>query len=254
MIIYKITNLKNNKIYVGQDTKNNPKYYGSGTYLKRAIKKYGKRNFKKEILERCKTTEELNQVEKHWIKKLNSKNKKIGYNLTDGGDGAVGYQHTMETKMKMSISHKNMSNETKQKLSKSLIGNKNSLGYKHTDESRKNMSESKIGKKHTEETKRKLSKLHKGKQFTEEHRKNLSKAQMGNKNCLGHKHTEETKRKLSISNKGKSPWNKGLTKETDERVKLYSQKSENSRKGKCRLIETKLKISKTMKTIKNKNN
>lgn len=211
MIIYKITNLKNNKIYVGQDTKNNPKYYGSGTYLKRAIKKYGKRNFKKEILERCKTTEELNQVEKHWIKKLNSKNKKIGYNLTDGGDGAVGYQHTMETKMKMSISHKNMSNETKQKLSKSLIGNKNSLGYKHTDESRKNMSESKIGKKHT----------------------------------------EETKRKLSISNKGKSPWNKGLTKETDERVKLYSQKSENSRKGKCRLIETKLKISKTMK---NKNN
>ena len=53
MIIYKTTNLINNKIYIGQDSRNNPYYYGSGTIITLAIKKYGKNNFKKEILETC---------------------------------------------------------------------------------------------------------------------------------------------------------------------------------------------------------
>lgn len=42
MIIYKTTNLINNKIYIGQDKNNNPKYLGSGDLLKKAIKKYEK--------------------------------------------------------------------------------------------------------------------------------------------------------------------------------------------------------------------
>jgi len=50
MIIYKSTNLVNGKFYVGQDSKNYPDYYGSGLILKIAIDKYGKDNFKKEIL------------------------------------------------------------------------------------------------------------------------------------------------------------------------------------------------------------
>lgn len=87
MVIYKTTNLVNLKIYVGKDSKNDPNYFGSGLYLERAIKKYGKKNFKKEILERCLTLEQLNDREKYWIKILNSNNRKVGYNLTDGGDG-----------------------------------------------------------------------------------------------------------------------------------------------------------------------
>ena len=47
MIIYKTTNLVNKKIYIGQDSKNNPEYLGSGAIVKKAIKKYGKENFKK---------------------------------------------------------------------------------------------------------------------------------------------------------------------------------------------------------------
>lgn len=47
MIIYKTTNKINGKIYVGLDTKNNPKYLGSGKIIKFAIKKYGKENFEK---------------------------------------------------------------------------------------------------------------------------------------------------------------------------------------------------------------
>ena len=49
MIVYLITNLINGKRYIGMDSKNNPQYLGSGTLILKAIKKYGKENFKKEI-------------------------------------------------------------------------------------------------------------------------------------------------------------------------------------------------------------
>ena len=49
MIIYKTTNLITGKIYVGQDSKNNPNYLGSGTYFLLSVKKYGKQNFIKKI-------------------------------------------------------------------------------------------------------------------------------------------------------------------------------------------------------------
>jgi len=45
--IYKTTNLINGKIYIGQSFKHNCKYLGSGIFLKRAIKKYGIENFRR---------------------------------------------------------------------------------------------------------------------------------------------------------------------------------------------------------------
>jgi len=89
MIIYKTTNLVNNKIYIGQDSKNNSNYIGSGLLLERAIKKHGIENFKKETLEHCKSFDELNEKEILWIEKLNSTNKKIGYNISNGGQGGI---------------------------------------------------------------------------------------------------------------------------------------------------------------------
>lgn len=87
MIIYKTTNLINNKIYVGKDKHNNPKYLGSGLKIKLAIKKYGKDNFYKEILEYCTDEEELNEREIYWILKNNSIDRNLGYNITVGGEG-----------------------------------------------------------------------------------------------------------------------------------------------------------------------
>lgn len=125
MIIYKTINLINGKFYIGKDSKNNAKYYGSGILLNKAIKKYGKDNFRKEIIEDdILAIEVLNEREKYWIKKLNAKNPN-GYNLSDGGDGFVkGYIMSKETKnkIKKSLIGHTVSKETKDKIRKSLIG------------------------------------------------------------------------------------------------------------------------------------
>lgn len=81
MFIYKTTNLVNGKIYIGLHTKNDPNYIGSGTAFKKALKKFGTINFKREILENCKTIAELIEREMFWIEKYNSTNPKIGYNI-----------------------------------------------------------------------------------------------------------------------------------------------------------------------------
>ena len=87
MIIYKTTNLINGKFYVGKDMHNNSKYLGSGCLLKYAIRKYGIKNFKKEIIEFCSSKEELNEREKFWIENLGANKKDRGYNITIGGTG-----------------------------------------------------------------------------------------------------------------------------------------------------------------------
>jgi hypothetical protein len=87
MVIYKITNLINGKIYIGQTKSVGIRfkcYWGSGKLIRLAIKKYGKENFKKEIIEECNTKEELNIREIFWIKELNTKAPN-GYNILKGG-------------------------------------------------------------------------------------------------------------------------------------------------------------------------
>jgi hypothetical protein len=86
MIIYKITNLLSGKIYIGKDSKNNPNYYGSGVAIKEAIKRLGKDNFRKDIIEYC-TPENINEREIYWIEQTNCRDLSIGYNLAPGGDG-----------------------------------------------------------------------------------------------------------------------------------------------------------------------
>lgn len=119
MIIYKTTCLINGKIYVGQDSKNNPDYLGSGIYLNRAIKKHGKENFKKEVVCECSSQEDLNKKEIYWIKELNSK-VPFGYNITNGGKGSLGVKPNNETKQKMRISQHNrfLNNDYKNKFLK----------------------------------------------------------------------------------------------------------------------------------------
>ena len=82
--IYLATNLINGKKYIGQHNgsiKDN--YLGSGVLLVKAIEKYGKENFKKEILEECDITE-LDEKEKYWIAYYNALEDENFYNLSKG--------------------------------------------------------------------------------------------------------------------------------------------------------------------------
>lgn len=101
--IYKIINIKNQKIYIGQTTKKRPtdrfsqhKYLvlhpqqeKSISYLHRAMKSDGIDNFKFEIIEQVDNLL-LNEREKYWIKQYNSLVPN-GYNLTVGGQGTPGF-------------------------------------------------------------------------------------------------------------------------------------------------------------------
>ena len=195
--IYLITNTLNNKIYVGKHSTDNldDGYMGSGKLIKKAIQKYGIKNFTKEYLAFCDTEEKLNWFEKFYIKKY--KARKVGYNLTDGGDGHLGFIMTEEIRTKIS----NTKSGTKvPKLSESLKGRTSPFkGCHHTEETKQ-----KLRKPKTEETKQKLSEAQK--RYCKEH----GNQNAGNHYVLGPM-TEEHKQKLRDSNKHSHKKAKWLT-------------------------------------------
>lgn len=89
-IIYKITNLSNNKEYIGQFRQDKFKfnnYWGSGKYITRAIKKHGRKNFKKEIIIEGNFNQNLTDaLEKHYVQLYNTL-QPYGYNISKGGKG-----------------------------------------------------------------------------------------------------------------------------------------------------------------------
>ena len=88
--VYLTTCKINNKKYIGMcshEKLDKEKYLGSGKYLKNAIKRYGKDNFIREILEECATKKELAQAEASWIAKYNATDNSEFYNLLAGGYG-----------------------------------------------------------------------------------------------------------------------------------------------------------------------
>jgi group I intron endonuclease len=216
MIIYKTTNLVNQKFYVGKDTHNNPNYYGSGKRLKLAIQKYGIENFKKEILEICESLERLNEREKFWIKELNAISE--GYNISLGGDGGDTISNNPrrdEISKKISESNKGRfvgktnSKETRKKISKALkgrfVGDKNpNYGKNHTDEAKDKIRKKALGRVVSDETRKKISIKNKGKKgvvWTDEMRQKLSENRKINNPFKGKTHTPEVKEFLSNLNK-----------------------------------------------------
>lgn len=206
MIIYKTTNLLNGKIYIGQDTNNDPKYMGSGKIIRNAIKKYGKDNFSKEVLEECETIEHLNEREIYWISVFNSTDNKIGYNILSGGLGSRGFKQSLEVIEK--IRENNNSDRFKKIMASPEVSSKISEGQLKSErkkelhssaEYREKMSKSLKGRIITDEHRKKISDSLKGRKKTEEHIKNLSdslknseKLKGENNPFYGMKHSEET--------------------------------------------------------------
>lgn len=147
MIVYKTTNLVNGKIYIGQTIRENTGYLGSGYYLRRAVKKYGKSNFKREVLARCSSQEELDEMEKFYIKEFDSTNRDVGYNIALGGTGSVlaaGYKHLISGE-----NHylKKMSSEEFQEWINNRTGTNNVMN-KMSDDDKKKMFAKLSGDKH----------------------------------------------------------------------------------------------------------
>lgn len=91
-ILYKITNEINNKFYIGihKTTNIHDDYYGSGHKIKAAIEKYGKNNFKKEILQVFTNGTEAFKREKELVTEALVKDNNC-YNIKEGGHG--GFDH-----------------------------------------------------------------------------------------------------------------------------------------------------------------
>lgn len=165
-IIYKAKNVITNMCYVGQTTRplNTRKYQhinckGKTYYFQKDIKKYGKDNFKWEIICECNSIEELNEKEVYYIKELNTL-KPNGYNLTTGG---LSYIKTDEHKRKISESNKGQIPWHKGKTNV------------YSKETLKRMSASALNRKLSIETKEKISKNNIGRKLTKQQIENRKK-------------------------------------------------------------------------------
>jgi len=175
MIIYKVTNKINGKIYIGSTslTFNRRKYYhfydafkkNSQKYFHRALRKYGKENFNWKILKEVNVKKEMLELEHKYIKKFNSYKK--GYNLTLGFDNTtLGYKFTEEQKKYLSEKNKGHNNPN--------------YGNKWTKKQKMEAS-----KRQKENHKHLIGKNCPSKRL--EVRKKLSEGKLGNKNPKSHK-------------------------------------------------------------------
>jgi hypothetical protein len=165
-LIYETTNLVDGKKYIGKHATNkiDDDYLGSGIYLKRAIRKYGKENFSKKILFECISEKEMNDKE---IQLINDGivNGTMYYNLAYGGQGGV---------IVLKKDHP-LYEETCKKISQTKLKNSTQIS-KGVKELHKQKKVGMYGKKQSEYQKETVSKLLKGKKQTEEHKENHKKA------------------------------------------------------------------------------
>lgn len=145
--LYIHTNKINGKRYVGI-TKQNPErrwgnngsHYRESPHLYSAIEKYGWDNFDHEIRASGLTRDDACLLEKYYIKYFNSQNRLFGYNTLEGGSAP------------------SIPQETREKMSKSMMGNQNCLGRVTSEETKRKISEAQKGRKLTEEHKQALRK------------------------------------------------------------------------------------------------
>ena len=154
--IYSITNISNNKKYIGQsvDVKSRIRNHKwalkhnkhQNDHLQKSFNKYGENCFVFDVICECKE-DELDELEKYYISYYDCMNPCKGYNSESGGN-----------------LNKHWSEELTQKM-REIRGGENSgmRGKHHTEETKAIMREKAIGRVLSDETKEKLSKAHKGK-------------------------------------------------------------------------------------------
>lgn len=179
MIVYKITNTVNGKVYIGKTIRTLQRRWqehlraSNDMPISRAIRKYGVDNFTIEVVVCAISEGVLDALEKQFISELRANDPAVGYNVTEGGDGFPG--HT---------------------------------GRPHTSESRRKISQACQGLKRSESTRRKIAASRTGKPLSVETRTKISKNKTGLKHPLyGKRHSSETIEKMRLS--ALARWNRG---------------------------------------------
>ena len=181
--------MKNNTcVYIHKKPNGDIFYVGIGSE-KRPYEKFRKNihwrnitnkypNYIIEIIEQNLTWENACIIEKQLIENYGRKcDGGVLCNITLGGDGAYGLKH---------------SKKTKEKLKELSTGNKNCVGFKHTEIAKLNMSKSQLGKIIPKEVREKMSKSHLGREGRESDRLNVKKAHIKN---LGRVQSNDEKEK-----------------------------------------------------------
>lgn len=139
--VYMHKNKINGKVYIGQ-TCQNPEYrwnhgegYKGSPRFYSAIQSYGWDNFEHLILYNNLTLSEANKIEINLITKFHSTDLSHGYNLDEGGKNKGTNEETRKKQSFSAMNRPNVTEETKQKLSRI------SLGVKRSEETKKKMSE-----------------------------------------------------------------------------------------------------------------
>lgn len=136
MIVYKITNTINSKIYFGitkhsiskRWNEHKCKSKSGSSHLYKAMRKYGLDKFSIDVIKECETDEAMYSLEVYYIKKYKTNNPHFGYNNSEGGEiSSKGKTLSEETKNKISLyqrtrNRKPHKEETKRKMSLSAKG------------------------------------------------------------------------------------------------------------------------------------
>ncbi len=247
--IYRIRNLETGAMYIGQTSQSFDKRWSKhrrtlragrheNGHLQSSYNKHGKDAFEYKILE---VIPQGDMSDKEFESHLNEREIILvdehdtfenGYNMSEGGRGHLGRTLSAEHRANLSAASKgkpwtpeeraayetngrNVTPETRAKISKTLIGNTRTLGHVLTKDHKAKISAAQRGIKRgpmSEDHKVNLSKAKKGKKLgpqSAEHKAKLSAALAGNTRALGHKHTAEAKAKMSAAKTGKSTALKG---------------------------------------------
>ncbi len=179
--VYLITNQVNGKRYIGCTTQTISArwkgHYNQGSLLLgQDIKEFGRNNFSVEIVFES-LVEEALQIEKYLIQRYLTKAPN-GYNIRSGGD--------MTT-----VLGTNLPLEVCTRMSASKIGNKNSLGFHPSEETRAIQSAKSKGNQYA-----------KGHRWSEEEKVEISERAKGNKSRTGQKASEETRARMRLARVG----------------------------------------------------
>lgn len=185
--VYKITNLINNKIYIGSSTSekdgfkdrinthirllNNKKH--PNKHLQSSWDKYGSEHFNFEIIEIIKGKEKIIEREQYYIDFYNVINPNIGYNKSPTANSQLGFKHSEESKRKMSEAAKLNSKEISERMKKIRSGKK------MDDLTKEKISKKLKGIKRDEDFKNKMRIIGKNRVISDERKNKISESKKG---------------------------------------------------------------------------